>query len=44
MLILAKMIAKYFIIIDALGSVHEKFGVWIKAVPKPFPGRNFRPG
>ena len=33
MLILAKMLAKYLIIIIyALGSVHEKFGVWIKAV------------
>ena len=34
MLILAKMLAKYFIIIYALGSVHEKFGVWNKAVPR----------
>ena len=33
MLIFAKMLAKYFIIIYALGSVHEKFGVWNKAVP-----------
>ena len=41
MLILAKMLAKYLIIIIyALGSVHEKFGVWIKAVPKAkFPAR-----
>ena len=34
MLISAKIPAKYFIIIYALGSVHEKFGVWIKAVPR----------
>ena len=40
MLILVKMLAKYFIIIYALGSVHEKFGVWIKAVPKPFQSRS----
>ena len=39
MLILAKMLAKYFIIIYAVGSVHEKFGVWIKAVPVEIPGR-----
>ena len=42
MLILAKMLAKYFIIIYALGSVHEKFGVWIKAVPKANPGQTGR--
>ena len=34
MLILVKLLAKYVIIIDALGSVHEKFGVWIKVVPQ----------
>ena len=34
MLILDTMLAKYFIIIYALGSVHEKVGVWIK---KPWP-------
>ena len=28
------MLAKSVIIIYALGSVHEKFGVWIKAVLK----------
>ena len=34
MLISVKLLTKYAIIIYALGSVHEKFGVWIKAVPK----------
>ena len=35
MLILTKqMFTKYVIIIYALGSAHEKFGVWIKTVPK----------
>ena len=34
MLISVKLLAKYFIIIYALGSVHEKFGVRIKAVPQ----------
>ena len=34
MLILVKLLAKYAIIIYALGSVHEKFGVRIKPVPK----------
>ena len=29
-----KLLRKYVIIIYALGSVHEKFGIWIKAVPK----------
>ena len=36
MLILVKLLAKYNIIIYASGSVFEKFGVWIKAIPKPF--------
>ena len=31
MLILVKLLAKYLIINYALGSVHEKFGVGIKA-------------
>ena len=45
MLILAKMLAKYLIIIIyALGSVHEKFGVWIKAVPKSLQRWNSRQG
>ena len=44
MLILVKLLAKYAIIIYALGSVHEKFGVWIKPVPKTFHSGNFRPG
>ena len=34
MLISVKLLAKYVVIIYALGSVYEKFGVWIKAVPK----------
>ena len=28
----------------ALGSIHEKFGVWIKAVPNSLQRRNSRPG
>ena len=43
MLILVKLLAKYVTIIYALGSVHEKFGVWIKTVPKSFHSRNSRP-
>ena len=31
MLILVKLLAKYVIIIYALGSVNEKFDVWVKA-------------
>ena len=42
MLILVKLLTKY-VIIYALGLVHEKLGVWIKAVPKSLkveiPGR-----
>ena len=34
MLISAKLLTKNVIIIYALGSVHEKFGVWIKGVTK----------
>ena len=30
---MVKLLTKYVIIINALGSVHEKFGVRIKAVP-----------
>ena len=44
MLISVKLLTKYVIIIYALGSVHEKFGVWIKAVPKSLQRRNSRPG
>ena len=45
MLISVKLLTKYFIIIDALGSVHEKFGVWIKAVSlESFQRRNSRLG
>ena len=40
---MVKLLTKYVIIINALGSVHEKFGVWIKAVPSrskgEIPGR-----
>ena len=39
MLISVKLLTKCGIIIYALGSVHEKFGVWIKAVPKPLKGK-----
>ena len=43
MRILVKLFTKYVIRIYALGSVHEKFGVWIKGVPKSIqrriPGR-----
>ena len=35
--------SKYVIIIYAFGSVHEKFRVCNKDVPKPFQSRNFRP-
>ena len=45
MLISVKLLTKYFIIIDALGSVHEKFGVLIKAVSlKSLQRRNSRLG
>ena len=44
MVISVKLLAKYVIIIYALlGSVHEKFGVLLKAVPKSLERRNFRP-
>ena len=46
MLISIKLLIKYVIVISGLGSVHEKFGVWIKAVPKSLqkriPGRTSR--
>ena len=44
MLISVKLLTKYVIIIYALGLVHEKFGVRIKAVPKSLQRRNSRPG
>ena len=44
MLISVKLLTKYVIIIYALGSVHEKFGVLLKAVPKSRQRRNSRPG
>ena len=44
MLILVKLLTKYVIIIYALASVHEKFGVRIKAVPKSLQRRNSWPG
>ena len=34
MIISVKLLTKYVIIVYALGSMHEKFGVLIKAVPK----------
>ena len=37
-------LTKYVIIIYALGLVHEKFGVCIKAVPKSLQRRHSRPG
>ena len=40
MLISVKLPTKYGLIIYALGSVHEKFGVYIKAVPKSLQRRN----
>ena len=40
---MVKLLTKYVVIIYALGSVHEKLGVWIKAVPSrskgEIPGR-----
>ena len=42
MLISVKLLTKYVIIIYALGSEHEKFGAWIKAVA--LQRRNSRPG
>ena len=44
MLISVKLLAKYVIIIYALGSVHEKVGVWVKAVPKSLQRRNYQTG
>ena len=39
MLISVKVFTKYVIIIYAIGSVHEKFSVWIKASKGEAPGR-----
>ena len=39
-----KALAKYFIVIYALGLAQEKFGVWIEAVLKSFQRRCSRPG
>ena len=44
MLISVKQLTKCVVIMYALGSVNEKFGVWIKAVPKSLQRRNFQPG
>ena len=44
MLISVKLLTKYLIKIYALGSVHEKFGVWMKRVPKSIQSRNSQPG
>ena len=41
MLISVRLLAKYIIIIYALGSAHEKFGIRIRAVSKPLHSRNF---
>ena len=43
MLISVKLLTKYVMKIYALGSVHETFGVWIRAVPKSLQRRNSRP-
>ena len=43
MLISVKLLTKLIIIIYALGSVHDKFGVWIITVPKSLQRRNSRP-
>ena len=44
MRILVELLTKYVIRIYALGSVREKFGVWIKGVPKSIQRRNSGPG
>ena len=44
MLLSIKLLTKYVKTIYALGSVHEKFGVTIKAVPKSLQRRNSQPG
>ena len=41
MLISVKLVTKYVIIIYALDSVHENFGVWIKTFPKRSKGEIF---
>ena len=44
MLISVKLLTKDVITIYELVSVHEKFGILIKAVPKSIQSRNSRPG
>ena len=44
MLISVKLLTKYIVKMYALGSVHEKYGVGIIAVPKSLQRRNSRPG
>ena len=44
MIISVKLLSKYVIIIYALESVQEKFGVWIKAVPNVAPKAKFPAG
>ena len=44
MLISVKLLTKYVIKIHGLGSVHKKFGVWIKAVPNSLQKWNSRSG
>ena len=41
MLISVTLLAKYVIIIYALGLAHEKFGIRIRAVSKALQSRNF---
>ena len=44
MLISVELLTKYVVRVYALGSVDEKFGVWIKGVPKSIQIRNAPPG
>ena len=44
MVISVKLLTKYVIIIYALGSIHEKFDVRMKAVPKSRPKAKFPAG
>ena len=44
MLISVKLLTKYAVVIYALGSVHEKFGIWIKAILKSLQRQNSQLG
>ena len=44
MLIWDKLLTKNAIIIYSIGTLHEKYGVWIKAVPKIDPKSKFPAG